>query len=116
MTTTTKRHHWTKQELMHLKRTVNHSKNRTEAFKKIADEMDLKWESVRSTYTNHFKTKPAAKKATDRTPSFKKTEAKPATTFSKLSDSELSNTANALRDEIERRAKIISDLQALYSH
>lgn len=112
----TKRHKWTKDELAHLNRSASHAKNKSEVFKKIADEMGVSWTSVRSTYFNHNKPgKPKAKAATKKAPIFTKPKAIPATSFSHLTEDELHGLIKQVKSEIDRRAQTIKDLQALYS-
>lgn len=110
MTDTIARHRWTKDELAHLNRTVSHSKNKQEAFKKIAQEMGLSPQAVQGTYYNH-KRAPQAKTGRVGRPAKASFQPARATTptidVSSLSESELFAMAEAIKNEVSSRAELL---------
>ena len=117
-TTAPKRHRWTKDELAHLNRVVGHAKNKTEAFKKIGEEMDMPWQRVRSTYNNHHKASSNGRmpaKRSPRTPSFKSSTRSSMIDFTSYSDEQLGQLAGDIRNEVERRTKALQQVQAIWS-
>ena len=98
--TTITRHRWTQEERAHLNRVVGRSKNKTEAFKKVAAEMGMPWEAVKSTYWNH-----------------RKTDGQPEqmSIFRETSDDDLLEFAATIKAEVTRRVKALEELRKIYS-
>lgn len=96
------RHRWTKDELTHLNRVVGSSPNKTAAFKKVAEEMDLEWTTVRSTYNNHHRK--ADKPKVEQTSIFKD-----------VNDEDLIHFAKDIHAEVDRRRQLIESLKELYA-
>lgn len=109
-----KRHSWTKDELAHLNRTVSHSKNKSDAFKKIADEMGLTPQAVQGTYYNH-RQKPKAATAQPKAPSFRKSVARTyPIDFTSLSEIELIELSQAINMEVKERMSRLAKLESAF--
>lgn len=106
-----KRHAWTKDELAHLNRSVSHAKNKSAAFKKVADEMGLKKSTVAAQYYNlHTKPKAAPAKVVAAMKKQSPVQVGRPFDFTSCSERELIELRQAITFEVNRRIESLNEL------
>lgn len=123
---TRSRHIWTKEELAHLNRSVAHSKTKSAAFKRIAEEMGMNPKSVAQIYYSHHRS-PKKSADTGSAGASKvnvKQEQKQWTDpiqqgrpfdFTSYSERELSELSQALNFEVNRRIEALRELESFFA-